>query len=176
MIQPLSKYNMACHFLNALKSEIAGAVVRRGINSKNNDLDAIFETTKSVEQGIFYEERQRNDHHTTRHKPESSSKPSSKFKMPIKNAQRKTMHKLLMKDGKPWKPEGAVDKPAVICHYCKQKGHYNNSCPKKPAIQRAAAVAPDGLSENDIAFICANAEDEEEEPAEEEWSSDSGEC
>jgi hypothetical protein len=175
MIQPPSEYNMACRFLNALKSEIAGAVVRRGINSENNDLDAIFETAKSVEQGIFYEERQRNDHHATRHKPESSSKPSSKFKTPIKNAQRKTTHKPLMKDGKPWKPEGAVDKPAVICHYCKQKGHYSDSCPKKPAIQRAAAAAPDGLSENDIAFICANAEDEEEEPAEEERSSDSGE-
>jgi hypothetical protein len=36
-------------------------------------------------------------------------------------------------------------------------------------------VAPDGLSENDIAFICANAEDEGEEPTEEEESSGSGE-
>ncbi|KAF8648899.1 hypothetical protein AX14_008773 [Amanita brunnescens Koide BX004] len=39
MVEPPSGYDMAQCFLNALKPEIAGAVVRRGINSENNNIE-----------------------------------------------------------------------------------------------------------------------------------------
>ena len=56
MIEPPTEYDMAHRFLNALRPEIAGAVVRYGINSESSNLDMIFEIAKSVEQGMFYEE------------------------------------------------------------------------------------------------------------------------
>ena len=110
MVELPSGYDMARCFLNALKPEIAGAVVRRGINSENNSIEAIFETAKSIEQGMFYEERQRGGYRTTRYQDESTNKPSSKFKTTGKDAHKKGDDKTATKATKPFKPVGASDK------------------------------------------------------------------
>lgn len=158
MIEPPSSYNMARRFLNALRLEIAGAVVRRGINSENNGLEAIFETAKSVEQGIFYEERQCNSYHAIKYRDESSNKPSSKFKT-NKNVFEKGDTKVPTKAAKPFKLVGVSDKN-IICFQCKKKGHYSTACPYDEDVQKAYAAAPDSLSLGDIRQICANAEEE----------------
>ena len=58
MVEVPTEYDMSRQFMKALKPEIASAVARYGVNPENSGFDAIFETAKSIEQGIYYEESQ----------------------------------------------------------------------------------------------------------------------
>ncbi|KAF8703041.1 hypothetical protein AX14_014253 [Amanita brunnescens Koide BX004] len=171
MIQTPSDYDMSRRFLNALKPEISGTVVRYGINSENSDIDALFEMAKSVEQGMFYEERQRNEHGAAKTYKESSTKPDGKAKITPRSttpgSYRKKDQKTPTRNGRELKQIGAGSKQ-VECFSCKQKGHYSNECPKKPHGRRTANA--EQIEEEDVNEAHANAADEGQSDSEEEES------
>jgi hypothetical protein len=93
MIQTPSNYDMSRWFLNVLKPEISGTVVRYSINSENSNLETIFKMAKLVEQGMFYEEHQQNEHSGTRGAQDTSFKsglkPKPKAREPTPGAYKK---------------------------------------------------------------------------------------
>ncbi|KAK2465802.1 hypothetical protein APHAL10511_002346 [Amanita phalloides] len=61
MIEIPSDYDMACHFVWVLNSDIASTIVKLGINLENSSIDSIVDAAKSVEQSMFYKEQQWRD-------------------------------------------------------------------------------------------------------------------
>lgn len=180
MIQMPSDYNMSRQFLNALKPEIAGTVVRYGINSKNSDMDAIFKMAKSIEQGMFYEEQQHTKYGGSKNAREASNRPTmskSGYKMrtttrddkptPFKRKGQQTSRR----NRRDTKQTGPHIK-TVECFLCKQKGHYSNKCPKRAprrrtanaeeteAVEKLANAAEEDLFETEDKEISSKGEDE----------------
>ena len=78
MVEVPMEYDMSHRFMKAIKPEIASTVARYGVNPKNSRFDAIFETAKSIKQGIYYEESQRNEFGTSKSTTGSLKKTSPK--------------------------------------------------------------------------------------------------
>ncbi|KAF8693079.1 hypothetical protein AX14_002337 [Amanita brunnescens Koide BX004] len=198
MIQTPSDYDMSRRFLNALKPEIAGTVVRYGINSENSDMEAIFEMAKSIEQGMFYEERQHTEYGGSKNAKEASNRPTtskSGYRMrtttrddkpaPFKRKGQQTSRR----NGREMKQTGPHMK-TVECFLCKQKGHYSNECPKRApgrrsanaeeteADEKLANAVKEDLSETEEEEIFSKGEDEgspdEQEEQQESSSNEDG--
>jgi hypothetical protein len=174
MIQTPSDYDISRRFLNALKPEISSTAVRYSVNSENSDLEAIFEMAKSVEQGMFYEEHQRNEHSSTRGAWDTSFKlglkPKSKVKELTPGAYRKKETRPYTRGSRDMKQDGDSNKQ-IECYSCKQRGHYSNECPRRTRGKRAANAKPIEEEETGEAYAHA-AEDELLESEEEEFFSE----
>ncbi|KAF8697705.1 hypothetical protein AX14_001294 [Amanita brunnescens Koide BX004] len=165
MIETPSDYDMGRRFLNALKPEIASMVVQHGINSKNSNLEAIFEVAKSVEQGMFYEEIQQDEHWHTKLSREQPARQHNKIKTaakaPCSGSYKKPDSAMPVKGAKDYK---TASKP-VECYTCKWKGHYSNECPRKIAAKRMANIEMLGDEEDEE--VQANTADGEQAGSEE---------
>jgi hypothetical protein len=101
---------------------------------------------KSVEQGMFYEERQHTKQGGSKSIREASSKPTmSKPGFKTRTAARdgkpgsfkKKDYQMPARSSRDGKQAGPSTKP-VECFLCKQKGHYSNECLKKASGKRSA--------------------------------------